>query len=302
MRLEIGNWTLEKAKGKATNDKVIPIRMIANRLKLDKERQEILPQAFNKATVNHFLKNGIVDYHHESVLGKTPSDRAQAILGRPTDFGWEKEDGVQLPAVYANLTKAHPIVKNFILPHLEAEQDVFNASVGGDIKKAKRVHDPGTNQIKEQISQIRWDHIAIAGKPYVISEGSNVSLCKAFVPEQAELQNIEIFRFADVDAFETDYELLSVTGEQLRKAMTIGAETDSAKLTGGSALRTQSKLTKYTNLVNEIITGIKKNNIALSSGGVRTYLKAEGLNDKEIKSFMAKLVASAKRYNKKTVK
>lgn len=298
MRLEIGNWTLEKAKNKIENDKIVPIRMIANRLKVDKENQEILPKAFNKATVDNFIKNGIIDWHHQSVAGRTPEDRARAIIGKPSEFAWEKENGVKLPVVYGNLTKSHPIVKESILPHLEAEQDVFGASVGGNIKKASKVHDPVIDKIKEQISAINWDHIALAGKPYVISQGSRVSLCKAFVPEMAEVQDSEMFQFASISSFEDDYELLSISGKQFRKALQVGAGTDSAALVGGSALRTQSKLTDYTNLVNTILFGMKGRKIGESSDGVRTYLKAEGYKEKAIKSFMTKWNSSFGRLSK----
>ncbi len=298
MRIEIGNWILEKAKGKIENDKVIPIRMIANRLKIDKENQEILPQAFNKATVKSFLKHGIIDWHHQSVAGKTPEIRAKAIIGKPIDFAWEKEDGVNLPVVYGNLTKSHPIVKDSILPHLDAGQDVFGASVGGNIKKADRIHDPIKDRIKEQISAINWDHIAIAGSPYVISQGSRVSLCKAAMPGTEVLSDTEMFQFADITAFEDDYELLHASGDQFRKALQVGAGTDIATYTGADALRTQSKTDKYTNLVNRVIAGMRGNSIGKSNKGLQVYLKAEGLNDNAIKSFMKKWTTSLQSYLK----
>jgi hypothetical protein len=297
-RVEIGNWILEKAKGKIENDKIIPIRMIANRLKLDKDNQEILPQAFNKATVDSFIKHGIIDWHHQSVAGKTPEIRARAIIGKPTEFAWESENSIKLPVVYGNLTKAHPIVKDSILPHLEAEQDVFGASVGGNIKKANRIHDPVKDKVKEQISAINWDHIAIAGSPYVISQGSRVSLCKAILPGAESLADIEMYQFADITAFEDDYELLSVTGDEFRKALQMGSGTDIATYTGADALRTQSKTDKYTNLVNKVIFGMRDNKIAQSNEGVRLYLKASGLDDKAIKSFMKKWNSSLKGYLK----
>lgn len=299
MRLEIGNWVIEKAKSEPKNDKVVPIRMIANRLKVDRENQEILPQAFNKATVNKFLKNGIIDWHHQSVAGKTPENRAKAIIGQPTDFAWEKEDGANLPVVYGNLTKNHPIVRDSILPHLEAQLDVFGASIGGNIKKAKKVHDPVQDTSKDQISEIYWDHIAIAGRPYVISNGSKVSLCKAVLPGSDQLAETEVFQFADVTAFEDDHELISITGDELRKALTVGAGTDIATLTGADALRYQTKqVDSYSNLVSKLIKGMDEDSVAKSDNGVQLYLKSEGLDNKARNSFMKKFRTSLTNYLK----
>ena len=104
MILSIGNWTMEKAEGAKADSPFIPIRLIANRLITDRDNEEILPEAFNKSTVDNFLKNGVIDWHHQSVLGKSDAEKAGAILGAPTDFKWE----AGLPVVYANLVKDRP--------------------------------------------------------------------------------------------------------------------------------------------------------------------------------------------------
>jgi hypothetical protein len=267
---------LQKAQGE--NDLVLPIRMIANRLELDRENQEILPQAFSKATVEKFLDEGIIDWHHQSVLGKTPEARAQAIIGKPTGFQWESG----LPVVYGNLTKAHPIVSKSIQPHLEAGQDVFGASVGGNITKAQRVFDQSINKAKDQISAIDWNHIAVAALPYVVSGGSRVSMAKA--------SNDLMIEFSDLSSFSHDYRLIN-NEDHLRKALTAGYGTDSAALGGFDALRTQSlegatKGQSFDGLKDMVMMGIIDGSISPSRQGVIAYLTTKGINERTISRFM----------------
>lgn len=281
MRLEIGNWTLEKAQDSTNDDKTISIRMIANKLEFDKENQQILPQAFSKACVDEFLKYGIIDWHHTSVTGKTPEQRSQAIIGKPYDFKWENN----LPIVYGRLTKAHPIVRDSILPHLEAGQNVFAASVGGNIKKAKRVID--NTMPKDQILEIAWDHIAIAASPYVVSAGSTVSMVKAF-GQNNSVKNDLFIQYSDVNAFESEYNLV-LRGDEILKALEMGSGTDMALLTGADAMRKQSlEGDKYIELVNGVAMGLRANSIGASKEGIKLYLKSNGLTDNEIETFLQK--------------
>lgn len=271
MILEIGNWTITKADSGKENDKVVPIRLIANKLQTDRENQEMLPQAFSKATVDRFIKYGIIDWHHQSVMGKTNKDRAGAILGKPYDFKWENN----LPVVYANLTKSHPIVRDDILPHLEAGQAVFSASVGGNIKKARKVVQG--SDIKEQILEVDWDHLAIAGSPYVISPGSEVSLVKAYGSEANDV----LIKFSDLSAFENSHDLIY-------KALEVGSGiTDITALTNVGALVPQS-LAGYKDLCDKVSIGLKNNHIGSSSEGVRIFLRSEGLSQVEIDTFLKK--------------
>lgn len=280
MQIELGNWTIEKAQGVAHDPRVVPIRMIANRLDIDKENQQILPQAFNKATVDKFIKTGIIDWHHQSVTGKTPEARAHAIIGKPTSFEWEKD----LPVVYGNLTKAHAIVRDSILPHLEADQNVFGASVGGNVKKARNVLDIASRKPKEQILGIDWEHIAVAASPYVISSGSEVTLVKARLDSDIKEP---IVRYADITAFENEYDLC-FKGEEIRKALQIGAGTDSAALVGADALRQQSGKYNYPALVKEVAIGLQNDSVAATPQSVKVFLKSRGLTSQNIEDFMSR--------------
>jgi hypothetical protein len=285
MLLEIANWKIEKA-GTSNDDSVVPVRLVANKLDVDKENQEIIPAAFNKATVDSFLSEGIIDWHHQSVIGKNPEDRARAILGKPTGFKWE--DG--LPAVYANLTKSHPIVRDSILPHLEAGQPVFGASVGGNVKKAKNVWDSDKSRLKEQISEIKWDHLAIAARPYVISEGTEVSMVKAYGASSEDIY----LKYSDIGTFGTQYELIK-KGSELHKALTVGAGTDSATLTGVDALRIQS-LEGNDALLNKLLLALKDNTIEANRGGVEMFLRAEGLTTDQAQKETIRLTEALKNF------
>jgi len=284
MILSVGNWTIQKAGDAAKDSPYIPVRMVANRLITDRDNEEILPEAFNKGTVENFVKNGIIDWHHQSVLGKSQADKAQAILGRPSNFEWE--DG--LPVVYANLTKSHPIVRDAILPHLEADNAVFGSSVGGNVRKARRVWDSASNSVKRQISEIAWDHLAIAGRPYVICPGTEVRMIKAAEP------SIWV-AFSDVGTFENDYNVTTRETE-LIKALTVGVGTDSASYTGVDAMRKQSlegdlkKLNEKDKkkkkreddtklLMAKLIGNVNKGIIAPTREGLQLFLKAEGYSE-----------------------
>jgi len=267
---EIGGWGLQKA-GEASGN-TVPIRLIANKLSLDKQNEEILPQAFNKATVQRFLEHGIIDWHHKSVFGKNSLEKAQAILGHPTNFQWEKG----LPVVYADLTRNHPIVQTAILPHLEADQPVFAASVGGSIIKAQVVHDPRTRQaVKRQVLEIDWNHLAIAAAPYVISPGSMVSMVKAETGE-------EFARYSDLGAF--------------CKAFEMGAGTDIAAYTGAGAIRGQSLeggmpvVLNDDGLIEEIVMAISSGEIVPTREGVADFLLVrKGLTRAETEVFLSRL-------------
>lgn len=279
MLLQISNWRIEKAKGGVDNDKVIGVRMVANKLDLDKENQEILPQAFSKATIDTFLEDGVIDWHHQSVMGKNSDDRAHAIIGKPTRFEWEDK----LPVVYANLTKGHSIVKNSILPHLEANQPVFGASVGGSVKKAKSVWDSEINGLKDQISEIHWDHLAVCARPYAVSGGTEVSMIKALGAEGI------LINYSDIGAFEQNYHLTERETE-LRKALEVGSGTDIAQLTGVDALRIQTKKKKDDNvLINKLLLALKDGIIGANKNGVKLFLRAEGFSKEEADSKTKKL-------------
>lgn len=278
MIIAVGNWTIQKADNGKENDKVFPVRLVANSLSPDRENEEILPQAFNKATVDDFVKNGIIDWHHQSVTGKTQEDRARAILGRPYGFQWENG----LPVVYGNLTKSHPIVKESILPHLEAEQPVFGASVGGGIRKAHQVVD-GQARKKTQITEIIWNHLAIAALPYVISPGTAVSMVKAYGSESNDV----FIQFSDFENFSKRISILN-SEDAFHKAFEAGFGTDISSMGGFDALRGQSLegYSNHKNIVSQIIMGVTDGTITPTSAGVKEFLSRFNLSRGQISEVM----------------
>ena len=175
---------------KATDDKLIQVDIIANHLTEDIDGETILKEAFNPETVKEFLDIGVIEFWHESKNpALTKEEKNQALIGKPTGFRWEKG----LPVVTANLTKSHPIVRT-MLPHLEADNPVYAASVGGS-KMVMQVKDQSgaTHNI---IPKIRWDHLAIAPCNSVINRepGVNVRMLQKAQDIIAEFNDMNSFR------------------------------------------------------------------------------------------------------------
>lgn len=229
--------------------RVIPIRMVANRMQRDRQGQTIDPAAFDAETVNRFINIGIIDWHHLSVLGETPEERAKSIIGKPTKFQWEND----LPTVYGNLTAGNPIVRDAITPHLEADQPVLACSIGG---KALLTKAEGGNG--ERIYKIYWDHLAIAGAPYVISSGSDVRMAKAD----------RIFNYGNFGDLSDDIG----RGGALYKALSANdTTTDSAELSGYPAVEGTARDRKT---LEKIMAGWNSGEINDTEKGVRHYLKS----------------------------
>ncbi len=286
MQIEIGSWSLQKSGEE--NDKTVRVRMVANMMEPDKEDQQIVPQAFNKATVQQFIDEGIIEWFHKTITGKTMEEKCGAILGRPVSFAWE--DG--LPVVYADLTKAHPIVRDYILPHLEAGNNVFGASVGGKIAKITKAFDEKLGRMKDKVTSMIWQHLAIAPLPYVVSGGSAVSLVKAKDGGEDTLQ------FADMDSFITNHDIITLDADQILKAMEAGTATDSAGMTGHDAIRQQSLEGDHNKYVIKLAQAIKDKTIQPTARALKAYLRDIGLGEDDTraiyKAFQAKVRSGAK--------
>lgn len=293
--LAIGNWELSKADKLRETDELFPVEMLANRLRVDRENEELTKAAFDKDTCAYFVNHGIIDWHHQSVLGTTMQERAAAILGAPTDFEWRKG----LPWVVGNLTKAHPINRDFVIPHLKAGNNVYGGSVGGSKLKAVQVYDPALGRNKTQVNKIHWNHIAIAGRPYVMSPGSEVRMVKAVRPgdPEAEPTSSLFIEFSDLSSFETDFD------RTLAKALEIGAGTDSAQLQSLDASRMQSlegaddetkkkkRKERAEKLVKTIIRTFNARIVKPSPEGLKLILKAGGFSDVDAEDFADEFIA-----------
>jgi|WetSurMetagenome_2_1015567.scaffolds.fasta_scaffold03660_4 hypothetical protein len=174
---------------KASNDKIITVDIVANHLTPDSDDELVLKEAFNKETVKNFLDIGVVEFWHESknpIL--TKEEKNSNLLGKPIAFRWQ--DGK--PVVTAQLTKSHPIVQT-MLPHLEAEQPVYSASIGGS-KMVLEVAD-SLGKKHKVIPKIKWDHLAIAPANSVINRepGMNVRLLQKANDILCEFDDLNIF-------------------------------------------------------------------------------------------------------------
>ncbi len=279
MFVTIGKWDLIKTD---EDDKVVKVRIVANQLTSDIQDEKMLPEAFDDETVNEFLGVGIIDWHHQSIMGETIEERAHAIIGKPYDFKWENEK----PAVYADLAKSHPIVANSMIPNLEAKLPVYAGSIGGKRRKAEKIYDESTGKIINTISKIKWNHLAITGAPYVVNTapGPQVSLVKA---EGSDMLHVS---FSDIDMFNEQCEILNREPE-LTKALEAGYETDSKLKTGADANTRQSLEgdTWSHPLKKDILEGIIQKRIPANSKAVKKYLLNNGFSSENADWFISEM-------------
>lgn len=211
---------------KSTNPNVVRVDIVANHLTEDEDNETVLKEAFDDETVKNFLDVGVIDYWHDS---HNPSldkvERNKSILGKPVAFRWENGK----PVVTADLTKTHPIVRD-MLPHLEAKQPVYAASIGGSKMVLETMDSNG--QKHRIIPKIKWNHLAIAPAPDVINRapGMNVRLLKA--------KDI-LCEFSDLNVFAHNGNIIG-REEDLRKALEAPESVSDMYNTPGGSVTMQS--------------------------------------------------------------
>ena len=136
--------------GKEENGK-IPVEIIPSIPTVDRVNDKITLKAFEEAKES-FLDDGIIDYDHKSILGKTDLEKAQAVIGEPVDLFIDKKR--KIPICHANLFKGNPFVDTSIMPALDNESKVFGASVGGKILQKSMEVDAAVNRKVNTISKI----------------------------------------------------------------------------------------------------------------------------------------------------
>lgn len=264
MRLEVGSWTLQKSKHNQSTNGIVPVSIIANKLNVDKVNDQIDESAFTPEVIDFFLKEGIVDWQHESRTAQTSEARAMAILGKPVDFEWYEEDGKRYPKVLANLTEKNPIVKNTILPHLEAEQPVLGASVGGSILETAKAFNEILQKLVRKILKIKWDHIAIAGRPYVMSDGSAVTLAKSIIlnKQNESVTYEDVIQFSNLFAFSNS--------QSLSKSLEAGVDSMQAVA--------KQSLEKANTIATEYISGLQSGVIPVGKDGMKKFYLDNGID------------------------
>jgi hypothetical protein len=273
--LQISN--LQKARAG-----IVTVDIIANHLTEDQEQETVLKEAFSPDEVNNFLDIGVIDFWHDSDgQSLTKAEQNAAIIGKPVAFRWEKG----LPVVTAELTEKHPRVQE-MLPHLQANQPVYAASLAGS-KMILETHDAegATHKI---IPKIKWNKLAIAPAPYVMNRapGMNVRLLQ-------KAKDI-ICEFDNIDAFTVNKDNVIAQEQVLMKAlMAPGSVSDMYNTPGGSVTR-QSLEGKPVNLtlsdqdgldLIDTIIGIKERRIPMRKAEYMDHFKQQKKEDFGRKSF-----------------
>ena len=213
---------------KATDDKLIKVDIIANHLTEDSDGEIILKEAFTDETIKEFINIGQIDAWHDS---KNPAiskeERMKAVIGKPIAFRWENGK----PVVTAQLTKSHPLVQA-MMPHLEANNPVYAASIGGS--KMVMVVKDDFGEEKRIIPKIKWDHLAIAPCNSVINRepGVNVRLLQKANDIIAEFNDMNSFKLMSGQVFAQETEL--------RKALEAPESVSDLSETSGGVVTKQS--------------------------------------------------------------
>ena len=265
---------------KATSESTVKVDIVANHLTEDLDGEIVLKNAFNDDAVKEFLDIGVIEYWHETKNPLlTKEDKNKYLLGKPTAFRWENGK----PVVTAELTKSHPIVTD-MLPHLEANQPVYAAAIGGSKMVLETTDGSGKNH--KIIPKIKWDHLAIAPAPYVINRagGMNVRLTKA---------NDIICEFDNLNTFHKNIEIAG-REEELRKALMAPASAGELYTEPGGVVTPQSIEKTPVNLTLseqdgldfiDTIIGIKEKRVPLKKAEYLNYFKSQKKEDFGRKSY-----------------
>lgn len=265
--------TLTKAGDEV--DGRIPITIQANHPSRDRQNDLILSDAFDDDCRREFLHDGVIDYDHISMLGETPDVRAMAIIGQPEDF-YLKEN---IPICEGFLFRGNPYVDNTILPALKAQSKVFGASVGGKILKKSLYVDPLSKAKGNDVGKVRLKHIAITPLQKAVHQNTSVTLRKS---ESGE----EEYFFNDFDDL-----LKSIQStEFLNKALTAGASTGIAGMTGGQVLQSQSlegvgkkRKRDLAMVIPFAIQDVQNGYVRGNSNDFKSYFMRKGLTEDEAK-------------------
>ena len=220
--------SMEKAT--ANDDKIAVVDIIANHLTEDTDGETVLKEAFSPEAVAEFLDIGVIEFWHESKSPLlTKEEKNAMILGKPVAFRWENG----LPVVTAHLTKKHPIVAE-MLPHLEAENPVYAASIGGS-KIVLEAAGPN-GQVHHIIPKIKWDHLALAPANMVVNRepGVNVKLLH-------KANEMTLFMdFDSMNTFKRSSNQFFSQEQQLCKALSAPGSVGDMQSTPGGVITKQS--------------------------------------------------------------
>lgn len=282
MFFQINGLTIQNLQ-KASDDKLVKVDIIANHLTEDSDGEVILKEAFSPEVINDFLSTGVINFWHDNknpLLSK--EEQMNALLGKPIAFRWENGK----PVVTAQLTKSHPIVQT-MMPHLEAGNPVYSASVDGS--KMVMLVENSEGEKKKVIPKIKWNGLAIAPCNSVINRepGVNVKLLSKANDIIAEFNDMDSFKMMSGQIFSQETEL--------RKALSAPESVGDMQNTSGGVITKQDlekSVTSLTfsedeacNLIDTIL-GIKNGSIPITINEYKNHFKNnEEFADKSYRLF-----------------
>jgi len=267
----------------------LEITIIPNVPTKDRVNDIILLKAYDDECINEFLKSGYLDYDHQSVLGKTPLERAQARIGDPTNFFIDEKKKV--PVIEGFLYKGNPYVDNILYPALKAKSNRISASVGGRALRKSITKDPITKEELNAISKLSLKHCAVTYLDKAIHPEASVTLkkscsgdgkCKSTHHKCKDCNKSYELKFNSYDNF-----LKSLNDGFVLKALTAGTATDISGLSGGQVLQRQSlegtpvNLIKIKKLIPSILSDLFTVMNVTEAKDYIIYLKHKGFNDAE---------------------
>lgn len=189
-------------------------------------QQEVTLQKALAESADYFLKFGNVDLEHFTILGRpNPQtgrkgfpDYEDYEIGRPVDVRFDGKRTFVKAQINSGDTEYASKANRFWASLTEINPPkTWYPSVGGAVLEKGIAVDPETGDRYSVITKVRWSNIGMS-----------------LTPVNPELVSCSTVPFGVLA------KCLSPNGFDLRKSLTAGYGSDSAALTGGSALRTQS--------------------------------------------------------------
>lgn len=206
----------------------IPVTIVPSQPTVDRTNDKILLKAFDDECIKSFLFDGVLDYDHMSILGKTALERSEAIIGQPENMFIDSTR--KAPVIEGFLFAKNHYVFKSIMPALEAESDRFGASLGGKILMKSMEDDADTQRVVNAISKIRIKHCAVTPLQKAVHQGTSITLRKSGDDNEYDIA------FPDFGEFMKSIE----NHGEFMKALEAGAQTDISAIRGGQAVQGQS--------------------------------------------------------------
>ena len=268
--------TLEKS-GQEENG-LIPVKIKINSPTPDRDGDRILAEAFDKETMDDYLANGIIDFDHQSVRGKTEEEKAKAIIGKPRRFYFENGS----PVIEGVLFKDNKYVRDAIFPAISVTSNepitVWKASVGGGIIRKSIGYDPEYRKKIGDISKIKLIHVAVTPSYKAVHPDTFVQMIKS-----KSIENLYLDKSFEITGSPQSASTLIFRGfEPFYKALTSGYQTDMEGMSGGQVLSTQdlegakNSSSSLDGVIEQMLTYMKGTTEIISYDRLLGFLEGKG--------------------------